>query len=367
MQITVGELARALGARHWGDENRIVTGAAEPKEAGADQIALALNPAYARGLRKDAVAMIADGMDPDALGLGAAIFAPRPRLAMSGLTRAFDPGPAIAPGIHPSAVIDPSARLPADAAIGPFVVIGAGVVAGPGLRVASHASIGEGARLGASALILEGARIGHHVVAGDRLIVNPNAVIGADGFSFVTEAVSGVEVVRSTLGQTAAAEAPAPGTRWHRIHSLGTVELGHDVEIGACATVDRGTIRSTRIGDGSKLDNHVQVGHNVVVGRDCMLCSLTGISGSVRIGDRVVLGGQVGVSDNIFIGDDVIAGGATKIYTNVPAGRVILGSPAVRMEAEIEQRKAIRRLPRLFARVAALEVGRPEPDNGDGA
>lgn len=354
MQISVGELARALGARHWGDEDRLIRGAAEPGSAGEGDIALALSPAYAKGLRPGAVAMIADGMDPEALGLGAAIFAPRPRLAMSGLTRAFDPGPSFAPGIHPTAVIDPTAELPADAAVGPFVVIGAGVRIGPGLRIAAHASIGEGARIGANALIFEGARIGHHVIVGDRLILHPNAVIGADGFSFVTEVASGAEAARATLGQR---QAPRAGddAHWHRIHSLGTVELGSDVEIGANSTIDRGTIRSTKVGDGTKIDNLVQIGHNAVLGRDCLVCGQAGVAGSARIGDRVILGGRTAVNDNIFVGDDVVSGGASLLYTNVPAGRIVLGSPAVRIESELEQRKAIRRLPRLFARVAALE------------
>lgn len=352
MQTTIGELAAALGARLWGDASAVVAGVAEPAESGPDRIALALSPRYAATLRPGAIAMIAEGMDPAALGLRAAIFAPRPRLAMAGLTRAFDPGHGIAPGIHPSAVIDPAAELGEGAAVGPFVVIGPGAVIGARARIAAHATIGAGARIGDDALILEGVRIGARVTAGDRLIVQPGAVIGADGFAFVTEAPSGVEEIRGSLGQRAATPAAQP---WHRIHSLGTVELGHDVEIGANSAIDRGTIRATRIGDGTKIDNLVHVGHNAEIGRDCLLAGQVGVAGSARIGDRVVLGGQCGVSDNIFVGDDVIAGGASKIYSNVPAGRVILGSPAVRMETEIEQRKALRRLPRLAARVAALE------------
>ncbi|MRX50835.1 UDP-3-O-(3-hydroxymyristoyl)glucosamine N-acyltransferase [Paracoccus sp. S-4012] len=361
MQTTIGDLAAALGARHWGDAGAVVRGAAEPAAAAADEIALALGSRYATALKPGAVALIAEGMDPEALGLRAAVFAPRPRLAMAGLTRVFDAGPAIAPGIHPTAVIDASAEIGPGAAIGPFVVIGAGVVLGERARIASHASIGTGARIGADAMILEGARVGARVTAGDRLILHPGAVIGADGFAFVTERESGVEQARGSLGRRGEAATEQP---WLRIHSLGTVELGREVEVGANATIDRGTIRATRIGDGTKIDNLVQVGHNCEIGRDCLLAGQAGIAGSVRIGDRVVLGGKVGVSDNIFIGDDVVAGGGTTIYSNVPAGRVILGSPAVRMETEIAQRKALRRLPRLFQRVAALEGSAPQdPDD----
>lgn len=349
--ITIADLGRALEARVWGDSSLRVTGAAEPAEAGEGLIALAMAPRYAEALRPGGMAILAEGMDPEAYGLRAAIFAPRPRLLMAGLTRAFDPGPGIAPGVHPSAVIDDSATIGADAAIGPFVVIGPGVVIGPNARIASHVSIGAGTRIGAGALILNGARIAHGVTAGARLIVHPGAVIGSDGFSFVTPEKSGVEEIRETLGSREDVRAQS----WTRIHSLGGVEIGDDVEIGANACIDRGTIRATRIGSGTKLDNMVHIGHNVVVGNDSLLCGQVGIAGSARIGSRVVLGGQCGVSDNIFVGDDVIAGGATKIFTNAPAGRVILGSPAVKMETHVEAQKNIRRLPRLYAQVARLQ------------
>ncbi|MDO5705314.1 MAG: UDP-3-O-(3-hydroxymyristoyl)glucosamine N-acyltransferase [Paracoccus sp. (in: a-proteobacteria)] len=349
--VTVEELARALDARAWGDLSLPVSGAAEPGSAAADQIALAMAPKYAEALKPGAIAILAEGMDPAEYGLAAAIFAPRPRLVMAGLTRAFDPGPAIAPGTHASAVIDPSAQVGEGAAIGPLVVIGPGAVIGPRARIAAHASIGAGARIGADALILDGARLCHGITAGDRLIVQPGAVIGGDGFSFVTPEESGVEEMRRNLGE----RDQIRQQKWNRIHSLGGVELGDDVEIGANATIDRGTVRATRIGSGTKVDSLVQIGHNVIVGQDCLLCGLVGIAGSSRIGDRVVLAGQVGVSDNIEIGDDVIAGGATKIYSRVPAGRVVLGNPAVKMETQMEIQKSMRRLPRIAATVAELQ------------
>ena len=290
-------------------------------------------------------------MDPAEYGLSAAIFAPRPRLVMAGLTRAFDPGPGIAPGIHPSAVIDPSAQIGEGAAIGPLAVIGPGAVIGPRARIAALASIGAGARIGADALILDGARLCHGIIAGDRLIVQPGAAVGGDGFSFVTPEESGVEEMRRTLGSRQEIRQQS----WVRIHSLGAVELGDDVEIGANTAIDRGTIRATSIGSGTKVDSMVHIGHNVTVGRDCLICGQVGIAGSARIGDRVVLAGQCGVSDNIEVGDDVIAGGATKIYSRVPAGRVILGNPAVKMETQMEIQKAMRRLPRIAAMVADLQ------------
>lgn len=351
----IGDIAKALGAEAEGDLALVVTGASEPQAAGPDQLALAMDPRYADGIGKGKAraAVVWPGADWRAMGLKAAIFAPRSRLAMAGLTRLMDPGPAIMPGVHPLAVVEPSAEIGDSAAIGPFVVIGAGVVIGPGARIASHVSIAEGARIGAEALILQGARIGARVTIGDRFICQPGAVIGADGFSFVTPEKSGVEEIRETLGS----RAEIKDQTWTRIHSLGAVTIGDDVEIGANVCIDRGTIRDTLIGSGTKMDNLVHIGHNVQIGRDCLLCGQVGIAGSARIGDRVVLAGQCGVNDNIFVGNDVIAGGATKIFTNAPAGRVLLGYPAVKMESHVEMQKALRRLPRLAARVAALEKG----------
>ena len=352
MHQTIAQIAAALGARADGDVSLAVSRAAEPAQAGPDDLALAMDPKYAPGLAQGQAraAVLWEGADWRAMGLQAAILVARPRLAMAGITAAFDPGPGIAPGIHALSVIDPTADIGEGAAIGPFVSIGPGARIGARARIASHVSIGAGTRIGDDALIHAGVRIAHDVSIGHRLIAQPGAVVGADGFSFVTPEKSGVEQIRGTLGERADYTAQP----WLRIASIGGVEIGDDVELGANATIDRGTIRATRIGDGTKLDNMVHIGHNVQVGRDCLLCGQVGIAGSSIIGDRVVLGGQCGVSDNIRVGDDVIAGGATKIFTNVPKGRVILGSPAVKMETQVEINKAVRRLPRLFAQVAEL-------------
>lgn len=352
MAQTVETIAKALAARAEGDLSLPIDAAAEPAAAGPRDLALAMAPKYVESISQGhaQAALLHEGADWKALGLKAAIFVERPRLAMAGLSRAFDPGPDIAPGIHPSAVVDPSAEIGANAAIGPFVYIGKGAKIGPNARIASHVSIMEGARIGSEALIMNGVRIGARVVIGDRFIANPGASVGGDGFSFVTPEKSGIEEIRETLGHREAIREQ----HWTRIHSLGTVEIGDDVELGANATIDRGTVRATRVGSGTKIDNLVMIGHNVQVGEDCLFCSQVGVAGSTRIGNRVTLAGQVGVNDNIFIGDDVIAGGATKIFTNAPAGSVLLGYPAIKMENHVTAWKNIRRLTRLFAQVAEL-------------
>ncbi|NKX46206.1 UDP-3-O-(3-hydroxymyristoyl)glucosamine N-acyltransferase [Roseicyclus persicicus] len=351
---SIRDIAAALGVEPLGDADLVVTGVAEPRHAGPADLAMAMSPKYADQLAEGQAraAVLGAGMDWQALGLRAALVVARPRLAMAGVTRALDPGPQIAPGIHPTAVIDPAAQVGIGAAIGPFVVIGPGARIGARARIASHVSIAEGAHLGDDALILQGARIGARVVIGDRAILHPNCVIGADGFSFVTPETSQVERTRASLGRADAAVTPQS---WTRIHSLGSVRIGHDVEIGANATVDRGTVADTVIGDGSKLDNMVHVGHNCRIGRDCLLCGQVGIAGSVKVGDRVVLGGQTGVADNLEIGSDVVTGASTIILSTVPPGRALLGYPAVRMETQVEMYKGLRRLPRLAQAVAELQ------------
>ncbi len=353
MGFTVKEIAAALEAEVFGAADIVVTGASEPAAAEPVHLALAMDPKYADGLARGRAraAIVWPGADWKALGLEAAIVVPRPRFAMSGLTRLMDPGPEIAAGIHPSAIVDPSASIGKGAAIGPLAVIGARVVIGQNARIAAHVTISENARIGDDALIHAGARIGAGVQIGDRLICQAGAVTGSDGFSFVTPDKSRVEEARASLGS----DASAINASWTRIHSLGSVVIGDDVEIGANTCIDRGTIRATTIGNRTKLDNLVHIAHNVEIGEDTLLCGQVGIAGSTQIGNRVVMGGQCGVSDNVFVGDDVVAGGATKMMTNVPAGRVVLGYPAMKMDKYLEASRNWRRLPRLMEDIKSLK------------
>ena len=350
---TVRQIAEALGAECVGDDTLVIAKTAEPQDAGAKDLALATAPKYAESLTQGTAqaALLWDGADWQAMGLKAAVFATRPRMAMAGLTSMMDPGQGFGSGIHPSAVIDPSAELGSDVSVGPLAVIGAGARIGDGSVIGPQCHIGSDVTMGPGAQLREMVSIGARVTIGARFRAQPGARIGGDGFSYVTPEVSGAENVRKTLKDTGDARPQS----WLRIHSLGSVTIGDDVEVGANCTVDNGTIRDTVIGDGTKLDNLVHVGHNTRIGRDCLLCGQTGTSGSVDIGNNVVLGGQCGVVDNIFIGDGVIAGGGTKILSNVPAGRVMMGYPAVKMETHTEVYKAQRRLPRLMRDIEALK------------
>ena len=351
MMRSIAEIAAALGAEAVGAVDVTVGSASEPASAGPEDLALAMTPAYGDALAKGRAraAVVWPGADWQALGLEAAIFAPRARLAMAGLTQMLDQ-PLPGSGISPQALIDPTARIGENVVIGPFTVIGAEAVIGNNTWIAEHVSIGAGVTLGPDCQIHAGVRLQRHVEIGARVILQPNVVIGGDGFSFVTATPSNVEIARETLGN--AALSATDDATWHRIHSLGAVEIGDDVEIGANSTVDAGTIRPTRVGRGTKIDNLVQVGHNVIVGEDCLLCAQAGVAGSSVIGDRVVVGGKAGIADNLTVGADVVLGGGTIVLSNVPGGRMMMGYPAVKMQTHVESYKALRRLPRLLRDLA---------------
>ncbi|MFV0515461.1 MAG: UDP-3-O-(3-hydroxymyristoyl)glucosamine N-acyltransferase [Jhaorihella sp.] len=361
MRFTILQIATALGAEAEGDTGLTVTAAREPGDAGPDELALAMSPKYAEALGhgQARAAIVWPGADWRAMGLRAAIFAPRPRMAMAGLTAMLDPGQHFAPLVHPSAVIDETAVLGEGVSIGPLAVIGPRARIGAGSVIGPQAHIGADARLGEGAFLRESVSIGARAHIGARFVAQPGARIGSDGFSFVTPEISGVENARKSMGDAGGAKPQS----WMRIHSLGAVRIGDDVEIGANSCIDNGTIRDTVIGDGCKLDNLVHVGHNVHTGRDCLFAGHTGISGSVEIGNHVVMGGQVGVVDNIFIGDGAVIAGGTKVLSNVPAGRVMMGYPAVKMDINTEIYKAQRRLPRLLRDIEALKkaVFKPGP------
>lgn len=358
MPYTIAEIAAALNAQYAGDKDILMSRVAEPAMAEAHDLALAVDPKYAADLKgsKARAALLWPGAEWQSLNLEAAIFAPRGRLAMADLTRIFDQGRELAPGIHPSCVIDPSAHIAPDAVLGPFCIIGARVRIGAGARLHGHVTIAEDTDIGDNVLLHSGVRIGHGVTIGSGFIAHSGAVIGADGFSFVTPQKSGIEEARASLGS----RSHIIKQSWIRIHSLGGVTLGDDVEVGANSTIDRGTIRDTRIGARTKIDNLVQIGHNVVVGEDCLICAQSGIAGSTRLGNRVVMAGRSAASDNISIADDVIiTGGSTLMTSARKAGEVFMGTPAIKMSDAIKEMKATRRLtrvPRLAERLAEIET-----------
>ena len=352
--IRIDALAAALGLDHAGDGALAIDRPRHPAEAAAGDLAIAMDPAMVPLLEAAPVraAILPEGADWQGLGLAAANFAPRPRYAMAGLTATFQ-HPLHAPeGVHPSAVVDPSAEIGDGVSIGPFVVIGPGARIGARARILSHAAIGAEAVLGDDALIHSGVRIGARATIGHRFICQPGAVIGGDGFSFVTLEPGAVEAAKA---RGASDVTGAAATIHVRIHSLGAVRIGDDVEGGANTTIDNGTLRDTSIGDGSKIDNQVQLGHNVVVGRHCLICAQTGVAGSTEIGDRVVLGGQVGVADHLTIGHDSLIAAVSGVGSRVPPRSVMMGVPAIKRDEFYRMTMAIRRLPRFMEKMRRNE------------
>lgn len=207
---------------------------------------------------------------------------------------------ALPQGIHPSAVIDPSAQLGAGVNIGPHCVIEAGVAIGAGSRLGAGTVVGTGTQIGVDALIYPRVSLYHQITIGDRAIIHSGAVIGADGFGF----------------------APHPQGGWAKIAQLGSVTVGHDVEIGANTTIDRGALDNTIIGNGVKLDNQIMLGHNVHVGDHTAIAACVGVAGSTRIGARCIVGGAAMVSGHLTITDDVQISGGTAVTSSInQAGR----------------------------------------------
>ncbi len=365
MSQTVDAIARATGLSLLGDGSVVVSRPAEPAAAAEDELAMAMTPAYEKALRasRAKAAVVWEGADWQALGLAAALVAPRPRVALAAITAEFQHPPDVVPGVHPTAVVEPGAELGDGAAVGAFAIIAAGARVGLGAVIGPHASVGAGAVLGPQALLHAGVRIGARCTIGARFVAQPNAVVGADGFSFEPASrgirESAAEASRaaprpsaSTGTDTSAGDRPHEG--YLRIHSLAGVEIGDDVEIGAGTCIDRGTIAPTRIGSGSKIDNQVQIGHNVQVGRTCLICAQVGIAGSTVVGDRVVIGGKVGIQDHVRIGSDVMIAAGSLLAGNVPDRSIYMGIPAIPRGEALRQMSALRRLPRMVEQLAEI-------------
>ncbi len=320
------DIAQALSARLDGDGAIEIKRLVHPRMAEQPgDLALALTRDAAAALASSkAQAVVVSEKDPVPSGsFKAVISTDEGRLAFAKLTALFDPGPAREAGIHPTAIVAPDATLGDGVSIGAYTVVGPRSRIGAGTVILPQASIGADVLVGAQACIHSGVRIGDRVTIGNRVIIHANAVIGSDGFSYAPDLNSPTAFV--------------PGVVVTKVHSLGSVEIGDDVEIGACTTIDRSTIETTRIGRGTKIDNHVHIGHNVIIGESCMICGMVGISGSVIIGDRVRLGGGAGVADHVKIGDQAVVGAGAGVAGNVAPNTFVFGSPAQPHQRMVEQ------------------------------
>ena len=332
MTFTIRELAALSGGKLVGEPTVKITGAASLSEATPGEISFFTNRKYIGLLRKtraSALFVPPDFAEPiDA----AQIRVSNPTKAFEEVLLKFAPKPiAFAPGIHSSAVVDPSAQLGERVSIQPLAVIE------PGAKIGDDTIIGAGSYVGYETVIGSACHIYPHVTIrersriGSRVIIHSGAVIGADGFGF--EMVDG---------------------RQQKIQQLGIVQIDDDVEIGANTTVDRARFGRTWIQEGVKIDNLVQIAHNVVIGKNSVIVAQTGISGSTRVGERVMMGGQVGIIGHVEIGDGTAIGAQSGISKSIPGG-VWFGSPAVPLAQAKQQIAWIHRLGKLFARLKEIE------------
>lgn len=274
MPLTLAEIASRIGARLIGDPEATVRGLGALQDAAAGELSHLSSPAYRRFLAgTSATAVILGEADAPNCPTNALVAA-RPYHAYAVASMLFETRPCPAPGVHPNATVNPQARLGAHVAIGPAATIEAEVELGSGVQIGAGAFVGRGARVGAGSVIMPNATVCHGVRVGERCIIHSGAVIGADGFGF----------------------APDEAGRLQAIAQLGGVCIGNDVSVGALAAIDRGAIRDTVIGDGVKIDNQVQVGHNCDIGAHSVLCGQVGLAGGTRIGRHCMLGGGVGIA-----------------------------------------------------------------------
>ncbi len=272
---------------------------------------------------------VTDGPESTAL-----IAVENPSLAFAVVVRHFAAATrAFVPGIHPRAFVDPSAVLdPTKVRVQAGAVVMAGATIGDGSDIGPNAVVSDDVTMGKDCRIMANANIRERCVLGDRVILQPGAVIGSDGYGY--EFSEGRHV---------------------KMDQVGTVEIGDDVEVGANTTIDRARFGKTLIGEGTKIDNLVQIGHNCVIGKHCLIISLTGISGSARLCDYVTVAGQVGIAGHVTIGPKAILSARTGVTSSIAGGQVYGGNPAQPLRDELKIQALTRRLPKLIERVKSLE------------
>lgn len=330
MKKTVKDLAQFLGGTVIGDENREISDVKGLAEAGSDDISFAVEPYTEYLPQVHAGAVITEKEYP--AGNNTLVLVENPRLAFSKLLELFHPRQSVEQGIHPTAIVDESAKIGENTSVMAYAVIGKNVHIGAGSVIYPYVFIGDNVTIGANAAIYPGAVIMENTVMGDNAVIRAHAVIGGEGFGFATK-----------------------DGKHMRIPQIGNVTIGDDVEIGACTTIDNGTLGSTKVGRGTKIDNLVHLGHNVEIGEDCFVIAQTGIAGSTKVGNHVIFAGQTGCTGHITIGDNVTFAGKSGIVGNVASNTINAGFPA-RPHIEWSRTQVyIKKLPDLAKTVKALE------------
>ncbi|MBE7707815.1 MAG: UDP-3-O-(3-hydroxymyristoyl)glucosamine N-acyltransferase [Cyanobacteria bacterium SIG27] len=323
-KFSLEELAQIVGGILTKAQDVTIDKVAPPKLADENTLALAMNEEEIENIAqsKAKAVLVPLGVNLDGIST---IEVERPRLAFMKLLNVFYIAPDTPRNIHPTAVIDPSAKLGQNVSIGANVFVGRNAVIGDNTALMPNVYVGKEAVIGSDCLFHPGVNIGDFVKVGSRCIFHHGVSLGADGFSFVTEAPNNIEQARAE----GAIKEVNTEVKVFKIPSLGSVEIGDDVEIGANTCVDRGTVENTVIGSQTKIDNLVMIGHNCRIGKACTIVSQVGIAGSCVIGDRVVIAGQAGLKDHIEIGDDSIILAQAGVTKSFPRKSVVMGAPAV--------------------------------------
>lgn len=300
-------IAAAAGGRFEGDGSRRFAGVAPLQSAGPDEVSFLDNRRYVEALRatRAGAVVLAPVMAGEVPAGVAAILTETPYLGFARVARLFHPPPPPVPGIHPTAAIAPDAVVGEGSEIGPYAVVGAGARIGRNCILHAHAVVGPGVEIGDGCRLHSHCSISH-AVAGRGVVLHPGVRVGQEGFGF----------------------APTPDGRYETMPQLGRVVLGDGVEIGANACIDRGSQGDTVIGPGTRLDNLVQIGHNVRSGRGCVMVAQSGISGSTLLGDHVMVAAQAGLVGHLRIGDRARIGAQAGVTQDVPGGTDVIGSPA---------------------------------------
>ncbi len=333
MAVTLAELAQRFQARLRGDGAIAISGVATLEAAGPGDLAYVSNPAYRKYLDATRAGALVLSEQDAGLYPGNALITANPQLSFARIAAWLNPPPPVHPGRAPSATVDATARIAASAWIGPQAVIEGGAAIGDNVFIGPGCIVGRDAAVGADTRLIARVTVAHACQIGRRCIVHPGAVIGSDGFGYAKD-----------------------GERWVKIPQLGRVVIGDDVEIGANTAIDRGALGDTVIGDGVKLDNLVQIAHNVQIGEHTAMAGCVGVAGSAVIGKRCAIGGQVGIAGHLQIADDVTVMGTSLVGGSLAQPGVYSSSmPAEPAEQWRKNAARFRHLDEMAKRLKELE------------